>query len=1138
MTAGEIRDHGWADMKTVILAALAINFVMTSVAHAAPVLLPDAAQARLDAGERIRVIVWFAGPEFTGPDIAQSLPRGTDQDARIAQIDALRDETILRALGVPAAMLAAAPQDINGPRLAREFRYSPGAAMVLSAREIAALAADPGVRRIEIDALSSPGLDESVPLIGATAMHTDGQTGQGVSVAILDTGVDLQHPMFAGRIAGSACFSSSQAGRSTSFCPGGEATNTTDPQAGDNCEERSIDDVNGGTGCFHGTHVAGIAVGGDFVDPGNAARTLRGVAPGAGVVAVQVFSQFTGEDDCGDDPTPCVRSFTSDQNAALEWLHDNRVALNLASINMSLGGGQTVSACTGHAHVTIIGQLRAAGIATAIAAGNDGFRDSVGSPACIPDAITVGSTTKTDTVSSFSNSNGLVDVLAPGSSIRSALPSPNDSGTGGATTASGTSMAAPHVAGALALLRAAHPAASIDAIESALEATGVPITLSANNVTTPRIRVDLASAQLTANNGGVLGSLTVSPLRAFNSTGLPGDASSFSTADYTLTNTGGSALTWSVSSAASFLAFAEVAGSGGTPAVPADSASGNLAAGASTIVRVSVNPEGLNGGTALSRFAFIVSGTQGSVEIAASVSVSDPPPANDNFANAFRLSAVSTVTAFNSVGATKESGEPNHAASGGASVWWSWTSPVDGTARIRTQGADFDTMLAVYTGNEVNVLTQIAQNDDIDFPSDTQSQVEFPVSAGTVYRIAVDGFGGAAGNAELSIRFVNTPANDAVASATVISGANGAITSSNVNATKAGGEPAHGGGAGGASVWFSWTSPSSGTAVFDPAGSSFATLIGVYTSSDGGTTLNSVASANGAPAAFTAVQDTNYLIAIDGADGATGLVAISWTLGTAETHRLRAAVLPNARSVTVGQSATAFATLINPAGFGAGGTNCRLEPPPGFNGGFTYRTTDPATNQPTGTDDTPVPIASGASRSFVFALTPGTPLNGAVLAPVFRCDDVLATSAIPGVTTLTLTASAGQTADVITVAATASGNGIVNVPLDAATAFSVAAVNIGTAESVTVTPGFGGAALPLTLEICETNPATGQCLAARASTATLNFEANETRTFSVFVRGTGTAVASAPATNRVVVSFTNSADTAVGATSAAVQTRP
>lgn len=1117
-----------------LATAIAALFMLAVGANAAPVVLPADERARLESGERVRVIVWFAAPV-----IAESMPEGGRPDDQVDAIDEVRDAAIYRALGLPADILAAAPMEEPGPRIAREFRYTPAAAMVLSSEEIAALAADPAVRRIEIDEITAPTLDQSVPLIGATTMHNAGQTGQGVSVAILDTGVDLQHPMFAGRIAGSACFSSASPGRANSFCPGGGPTNTTDPQAGDNCEERSVDAVNGGTGCFHGTHVAGIAVGADFVDPSNASRTLRGVAPGAGLVAVQVFSQFMNSSDCGTDPTPCVRSFTSDQTAALEWLYDNRQSLNLASINLSLGGGQNTGPCTSHSHVTVIGQLRSAGVATAIASGNNGFRDAVSSPGCVPDAITVGSSTKADAVSSFSNSNGLVDVLAPGSSIRSALSSPNDSGTGSATTASGTSMATPHVAGAWALLRAAHPNASVDAIESALEATGLPILLSSNNVQSPRIRVDLASTQLAANNSGVLGNLTVAPLRAFNSTGSPGDASSFETADYTLTNNGGSSLDWSVSSNATYLTFSEVqAGSQGPDAAFA-AAGGTLAAGASTTVRVGVNMAGLAGGVYQSRFAVSVTGTQGSVEIAASVSVTSPPPRNDNFADAFGLSAVSTTAAFNSAGATKEDGEPSHAGNGGgASIWWSWTAPVSGTARIRTQGADFDTMIAVYTGSAVGSLSAIASNDDINFPTDTQSQVEIAVTAGTTYRIAVDGFSGAAGNAELSIRYINTPSNDAVASAAVISGATGSVSGSNVNATKAGGEPAHGGDAGGASVWYSWTAPSAGPAVFDATASSFTALVGVYTSPDGGQSLNSIVQANGAPGAFSAVQGTTYLIAVDGLAGATGQVRMSWTLGTAEAHRLRAAVLPNARSVQVGQTATAFATLINPAGFATAGTNCRIEPPAGFNGGFSYRTTDPATNQPTGTDDTPAGIPAGGSQSFVFAMTPGTPLNGVSLAPIFRCDNVLSASAVPGVNTLTLTAAQAQTADVITLAATTSGNGIATAPLNAATAFSVAALNIGAAETVTVQPGFGSTSLPLTLDICETNPATGQCLAARAASVSVSFATNETRTFSVFVRGTGTAVALSPVANRVVVSFTNLSGVSVGATSVAVQTGP
>lgn len=1120
-------------MLTRLFALAALIVLTVAQASAAPVTLPDDALARLENGERVRVIVWFSGPE-----VAEARPEGQGVDPDTALIDSLRDTAILRSLGIPADILAAAPPETDGPRIAREFLYTPAAAMVLSRAEIEALAADPNVRRIEIDELSRANLDVSVPLIGATALHNGGQTGAGTSVAILDTGVDLQHPMFAGRIAGSACFSSTSGTRSASFCPAGAQSDTTSAQAGDNCEELANDAVNGGTGCSHGTHVAGIAVGGSFTDPANGARTLRGVAPGAGLVAVQVFSQFLQSSDCGNEPTPCVRSYSSDQTAALEWLYTNRAALNLASINMSLGGGRSTSACPSHAHNTVINQLRAAGVATAIASGNNGYRDSINSPGCIPAAITVGSSTKTDGLSSFSNSNPLVDVLAPGSSIRSAIPSPNDSGVGGAATFNGTSMATPHVAGAIALLRSIHPTASIDAIESALEATGLPIASTSNNVTSPRIRVDQASAQITANNGGALGNLTVTPFQAFNSAGNPGDDSSFASQNYTLTNNGGTTLNWTVSSDASWLRFTDLGASGDGPDIAADQASGSIAPGGNTVVRVSVNSAGLAGGGLHSTFAFSVTGTVGSITLAASVGVSAPPSANDNFASAFPLSSVATTTSYNSVGASKEVNEPNHAGNGGgASLWWSWTAPVSGTARIRTQNADYDTMLAVYTGTTVSGLTSVAANDDIG-GGNLESQVEIAVTAGTIYRIAVDGYGGAAGTGQLAISMINAPANDAVASAQVIAGTTGSVTGSNVNATKVGGEPSHGGDAGGASVWYSWTAPSAGPVTFDATASSFAALVGVYTSPDGGVTLTPVASGNGVPASFAATSGTTYLVAVDGVASAQGVVALSWALGTADNHRLRAAVLPNARSVSVGQTATAFATLINPASFGAAGSNCRIERPGNFNGGFTYRTTDPATNQPTGTADTAVSIPSGGTQSFVFGLTPGTELNGVVLAPVFRCDNVLAATSVAGVTTMTLSAAPVPTADVVTIAATATGNGVATAPLNAATAFSVASVNIGAAETVTVTPGFGGTALPLTLEICETNPANGQCTSGRAASATVSFANNETRTFSVFVRGTGQAVAFVPGTNRVFVTFTNGSSVSVGATSVAVQTAP
>src|SRR4030095_11067859 len=118
-------------------------------------------------------------------------------------------------------------------------------------------------------------------------------------------------------------------------------------------------------------------------------------------------------------------------------------------------------------------------------------------------------------------------------------------------------------------------------------------------------------------------------------------------------------------------------------------------------------------------------------------------PANDNFANAWTLTGSGATTNGNSgqaqigiANATKEAGEPNHAGfPGGRSVWFNWTAPTNVTVRIDTIGSAFNTLLAVYTGNAVNALTLVAQNDDVGGGGQqaNRSRVEFPAAAGTTY---------------------------------------------------------------------------------------------------------------------------------------------------------------------------------------------------------------------------------------------------------------------------------------------------------------------------------------------------------------------------------------------------------------------
>src|SRR5207244_978502 len=114
-------------------------------------------------------------------------------------------------------------------------------------------------------------------------------------------------------------------------------------------------------------------------------------------------------------------------------------------------------------------------------------------------------------------------------------------------------------------------------------------------------------------------------------------------------------------------------------------------------------------------------------------------PSNDNFANAQLISGNSGTVIGSNLNASKETGEPNHAGNvGGASVWYQWQAPANGSATIDTAGSNFNTLLGVYTGNSVNGLTTIASNDD-----DTDvltSKVVFNAINGSVYRIAVDGF--------------------------------------------------------------------------------------------------------------------------------------------------------------------------------------------------------------------------------------------------------------------------------------------------------------------------------------------------------------------------------------------------------------
>ena len=364
--------------------------------------------------------------------------------------------------------------------IARYHRY-PLLALKASAPALERLAASPEVLRIQPDTPRAPSLASSLQVINGDDVHALGFVGAGQTVAIVDTGIDRDHPFFAGRLVNEACFSSS--GDGDTLCPNG-GNSQTGAGAADATTANCLD--GGAQICAHGSHVAGIAAGsaaGVAGAPGN------GVAPGADIIAVQVFTRFNDDADC-DGNAPCVLSYPADQLSALQWIADISGGHDIAAVNMSLGGGEFASACDDDPLKVAIDDLLDDGIATVIAAGNDGHGAAVGAPGCISTAVTVGATTDGDAVANFSNRGTLLDLFAPGADIDSSVPD------NGWASFNGTSMAAPHVAGAFAVLSAALPGQSTAQILAALRDTGVPVTYPSggNDVTTPRIDL-LAAAE-------------------------------------------------------------------------------------------------------------------------------------------------------------------------------------------------------------------------------------------------------------------------------------------------------------------------------------------------------------------------------------------------------------------------------------------------------------------------------------------------------------------------------------------------------------------------------------------------------------------------------------------------------------------
>jgi subtilisin len=322
-----------------------------------------------------------------------------------------------------------------------------GYSAVMSAADAQALRTDPRVasvtpdQPVQLDAQSLPtGIDRVDGELSSTASG-NGSGSIDVDVAVIDTGIDPTHP-------------------------------DLNVVGGINCSTgNSYNDGNG-----HGTHVAGTVAARDN-DAG-----VVGVAPGARLWAVRVLNnQGFG--------------FTSDIICGVDWVTANASTIEVA--NMSLSGSGTEpsgSGCaTGNAYHDAICESVAAGVTYAVAAGNQHVDAATRQPAAYDEVMTISAladfdgqpggraaptcrTDEDDTFANFSNFGADVDLIAPGVCILSTWKG------GGYATISGTSMASPHAAGAAALYKSTHPAATPAQVKSALQAAG---TANWNNADDP-----------------------------------------------------------------------------------------------------------------------------------------------------------------------------------------------------------------------------------------------------------------------------------------------------------------------------------------------------------------------------------------------------------------------------------------------------------------------------------------------------------------------------------------------------------------------------------------------------------------------------------------------------------------------------
>lgn len=320
----------------------------------------------------------------------------------------------------------------------------------------------PGVSGVRENRIRDRYLDQSLPLIGRTGLDSPVEGGVNTSVAVLDTGVDYTRGAFGSCVSPGipeACRVSYAADFATDdgVLDGGLPACTSAP---DYC---------------HGTNVS---------------ATVLGVAPGTRILSFDVFESYGA-------PDSVVLN-------AIDWVVAHKSAYNIKAMNLSLGSpAYALTTCWGSAYAPAFASARAVGVVPVVASGNGadlaGFSPGISEPACAPGAMSVGAVydadigadpygcgdaaTAADKVTCFSETAPILSMLAPGALITAAdIPM------------SGTSQAAPHVAGAVAVLAEKHPAASPYQLQRVLQDNGVPVEDTRPSTPIVKERLDLPLA--------------------------------------------------------------------------------------------------------------------------------------------------------------------------------------------------------------------------------------------------------------------------------------------------------------------------------------------------------------------------------------------------------------------------------------------------------------------------------------------------------------------------------------------------------------------------------------------------------------------------------------------------------------------